>query len=251
MSNIFSAIVVLILILVVLSFFEVLGVVIVSLVAVIVGIGVIWVLCDSVKQRSIQRKFRRDAPSQIRRCMEGVEEYLEKGGGHLEIAKHELEAGTAPLFWDAMDDFALTIEHGRAAWNEAVDIAERYERVAAESPEVEPDASLPELIVDLGEKWMSLRRQSLGNEHFATIFEQRRQADKIADRLKQQGERIQVAIDAARRAQLAASQAVAIAEQADRNAQRAGAKAGAASAKASAASAKAGRAISEVKWSKI
>ena len=207
-----------------------------------------FLLRDKAKEWWAGRKFLREAPDQIQSCMATVSENLAAGAGHLATAERELEASTAPLFWDAMDDFGTSILRCRTVWNGAVDIAERYEQLSAgprsdEDGAIVPDAALPATIVELGEKWMNLRRGALGNEHFASIFEQRRQADKIADRLKKQGEEIQTAIDAARRAELAASQASAVAGQALAEARTASAMAQQASAEA--------RSAKSVAWSKI
>ena len=237
----------------------------------IAGIIAIFAIYLAATTRRARLKFLREAPSEIQSRMETVRESLAAGAGHLETAERELEAATAPLFWDAMDDFAPAIEPGRTAWNGAVDIAERVKKLSAGRPRsgeddaIAPDASLPATIVEMGEKWVNLRRQALGNEHFASIFEQRRQADKIADRLKKQGEQIQTAIDGARRAELAASQAAARAEQAVaqagkadararkavRRAGRADSAARQASSTAQSAAQSASAAVSKASWSKI
>lgn len=243
--------------------------------AVVLSIAVLYY---TAKRRRAWRRFLREAPGQIQTLMATVRAGLLACGHCLEMAERELEAATAPLFWDAMDDFEPAIMRCRDVWNEAVDIADRYTRVSARLPRFEeavaitPDASLPATIAEIGEKWMGLRRRALGNEHFASIFEQRRQADKIADRLKRQGEDIQTAIDGARRAELTASDAAAVAagaaatakkadtrsrraaaaaRRAGTAASRASAAAGRAGATADSASAEVGRAVSIASWSKI
>ena len=223
-----------------------------GLVGLIAGPIVVWGLYRFLRDVSEREKFFREAPGRVQDCMETVKESLAAGERHLEKAEHELESQTAPLFWDAMDEFPVAIEQGRTAWNAAVDIAERYERQSRRNATpLVPDASLPARIVELGGKWLNLRRQSLASEHFASIFEQRRQADKIADHLKKQRERIETAIDAARRAELAASQARAVAEQASTTAKQASTRAGSASRTASGAKSLANDAIAIARWSKI
>lgn len=184
--------------------------------------------------------------------MEAVKESLAAGDRHLETAERELESEIAPLFWDAMDNFPLAIDEGRKAWNEAVEVVERYERQSPRNATpLVPDASLPAMVVELGGKWLNLRRRSLANQHFASIFEQRRQADKIADHLKKQRERIETAIDAARRATDAARRAEQVASQAHTAAEQAGAKAGSALRRSSDAKSVANEAIRVARWSKI
>ena len=184
--------------------------------------------------------------------METVKESLAAGDRHLETAERELESEIAPLFWDAMDNFPLAIDEGRKAWNEAVEVAERYERQSPRNAtSLVPDASLPAMVVELGGKWLNLRRRSLANQHFASIFEQRRQADKIADHLKKQRERIETAIDAARRATDAARRAEQVASQAQTAAEQAGAKAGSALRRSSDAKSAANEAVRIARWSKI
>ena len=233
--------------------------------AILFAIVALW---RHTKRQLERRQFLREAPSQIESRMATVKEGLAAGAGHLETAERELATATAPLFWDAMDDFVPAMGHCRAVWNGAVDIAERYERLSPRSDEhgvIAPDPSLPETIAKMGEKWWNLRRQALGKEHFASIFEQRRQADKIADRLKRQGEEIQTAIDAARRAQAIASQAAVVAgearaksnqaaakaRRADAAARRAGGAARRAGATARSASTEANEAVFIARWSKI
>ena len=233
------------------------GPVIGVLVCVVAGIIAIVALSRAAIRWRNELRFLREAPSQILSRMEKVQEGLAAGAGHLETAGRELEAATAPLFWDAMDDFVPAMAYCRAYWNEAVDIAERYDAVAARLSRVEEDGA-PKLdtdllgpIADMGEKWWSLRRLALGNEHFASIFEQRRQADKIADRLKQQSEEIQAAADAARRAERTALHAAAVAGEATAKARKADAKARRAGSTARRAAATARSAESIARWSKI
>ena len=223
-----------------------------GLVGLIAGPIVVWGLYRFLRYVSERRKFFREAPGRVQDCIETAKEWLAAGERHLEKAEHELESQIAPLFWDAMDEFAVAIEQGRTAWNVAVDIAERHERESSmNATPLVPDASLPAKVVELGGKWLNLRRQSLASEHFASIFEQRRQGDKIADHLKKQRERIETAIDAARRAELAASQALAVAEQASTTAKQASTRAGSASRTASGAKSLANDAIRIARWSKI
>lgn len=247
------------------------GAVIAVLIGMVVGLFAIASLWGNAKKQRARRKFLQEAPSQIQNRMATVREGLIAGASHLETAEGELESATAPLFWDAMDDFVPAMGHCTAVWNGAVDLAEQYEKLSADSPRsdedgvIAPDSSLPKAIAEMGEKWEKLRRQALGNQHFASIFEQRRQADKIADRLKKQGEEIRTAIDAARRAEVAASQAVAVAGKAMTTSKQAAAKArgaGAAAQRAGAAAQRAGstarsastdatEAVSIARWSKI
>ncbi len=239
----------------------------------VICVVAILILGYIVYRRLVRLQFLREAPGRIQSCMATVSENLAAGAGHLATAERELEASTAPLFWDAMDEFGPSMMRSRTAWNGAADIAERYAQLSAgtrydQDGAIVPDAALPATIAELGEKWMNLRRRALGNEHFASIFEQRRQADKIAERLKKQGEEIQAAIDAARRAELAASQASAVAGQAlaiagtaSAAARSAGADARSASADARSAGAdarsasadarSAGAEARSAKWSKI
>ena len=254
------------------------AIVVTVVVGVLGGALLIATLYQMAKARRAWRRFLRAAPGQIEDRLATLRAGLQACACHLEAAERELAAATAPLFWDAMDDFVPAIMHCRDAWNEAVDIAERYAKISARLPGFEeavvvtPDASLPATVAEIGEKWVNLRRGALGNEHFASIFEQRRQADKIADRLKKQGEDIQTAIDGARRAELTASDAAAVAagaaatakeadarsrraaaaaRRAGATASRAGAAAGRAGATAESASAVASHAVSVASWSKI
>lgn len=230
-----------------------------GLAGLIAGLIAISALVIWMKGLHKRHTFVRTAPSRVRECMETVMDSLAAGASHLETAERELESGIAPLFWDAMDRFPLVIEQSRTAWNTAADIAERYERQRPRtSTPLMPDASLPATLAELGNKWMVLHRQSLADQHFASIFEQRRQADKIADHLMKQRERVETAIDAARRAELVATQALSTAEQASATARQASARARSASAasrrasrSAISAESLANVAISEARWSKI
>ena len=234
------------------------------LVGLIAGPIVIFALYLWLSGLHARQKFVRAAPGRVQECMEAVKESLAAGDRHLETAERELESEIAPLFWDAMDNFPLAIDEGRKAWNEAVEVVERYERQSPRNATpLVPDASLPAMVVELGGKWLNLRRRSLANQHFASIFEQRRQADKIADHLKKQRERIETAIDekqrerietaidAARRATDAARRAEQVASQAHTAAEQAGAKAGSALRRSSDAKSVANEAIRVARWSKI
>ena len=210
-------------------------------------------------------QFLRAAPGETRHRMETVKEGLDTGAGHLEMAASELDAGRAPLFWDAMDAFTADIQRCRSAWNEAVDIAEKCEKgfpirlsLSYDSALVAPDASLPAKVAELGERWLDLRNRSLGIQHFASIYEQRRQADKIAERLKKQGEEIQAAVYQAKRAEQAAREAATVAGQATAKANKAAATASSARSTAETARSTAETARSEASavrsaatWSKL
>ena len=245
--------------------------VIITLASAIVGVIAIVALFRKAQTRRERLRFLREAPSQIQDRMGNARDNFAVCAAHLETAKGELEAATAPLFWDAMDDFVPAIMQCRDAWNAAVDIAQRYEEISARMPQFEtdgaakPDASIPRTVREMLENWMSLRRLALSNEHFASIFEQRRQADKITERLKQQGEEVQAAINAAERAEQTAlhaavvaekaavtsKQAVAKARKAGATARQAGAEARRAGTTARHAGAEAEQAVSIARWSKI
>ena len=177
---------------------------VVGAIAIPIAIPALYIWLKSKQER---RAFLRTAPSRIQDCMATMKDSLATATGHLETAVSELESGIAPLFWDAMDSFPQAIEQSTTAWNAAVDVAKRYERQrpAKATPLMRADAALPATVAELGGKWLDLRRRSLADQHFASIFEQRRQADKIADHLKEQRARIEAAVDAARHAELVAS----------------------------------------------
>ena len=234
----------------------------VGLIAGPIAILALYILYVWVSGLRGRHKFLRTAPGRVQECMAVVKDSLAAGAHHLETAEQELESGIAPLFWDAMDNFPPAIEQSRTAWNVAVDIAERYykHRRSKKLTPLMPEASLPAVMVELGDKWLNLRRQSLANQHFASIFEQRRQADKIADHLRKQKEQVETAIDAARRAALVASQALSAAEQAKATAKQANARArsaGAAARRASWSAASAqfdandAKSVANAVWSKI
>lgn len=194
---------------------------------------------------SKRRKFLREAPKKIQDLMATCRENLVNGAGILDAAESELEAGRAPLFWDEMDRFPDAIHRCRVDWNAAADIADRCETLSTRPFSrhhdlVTPDMSLPATVAEIGERWKNLRDRSLTNQSFASIFEQRRQADKIADRLREQDAAILTAIDRARRAEQVASQAHTAAKQAS-------VKAGSALGRASSAKSVA----NEARWSKI
>lgn len=190
------------------------------------GLVALLTLCVWMRSLYSRRTFLRAAPNHVQGCMATVRDGLAAGTDHLEAAVRELESGIAPLFWDAIDDFPPAIKQCRTAWNTAVDIAQRYERQRPrKATPLMPDASLLATIVELGDKWSNLRRQSLADQHFASIFEQRRQAEKITNHLREQREQIEAAVSAARQAQLVASQALVAAKQADEKAMSADARA--------------------------
>lgn len=210
------------------------------------------VLCIWAWDLSTKRKFLREAHKKIQDRMATVREGLVEGARVLDAAESELEAGTAPLFWDEMDRFPEAIHRCEVAWNEAVDTVRRCETLSAQlftghHDLVAPDYSLPATYGQLAKKWDSIKRRSLAQSTFALVFEQRRQADKIADRLRKQDAAIRTAIDNARRAEAAASQAVAIAGQAKTAAKHAHSTAGRAGSTARRAESKANAAM----WTKL
>lgn len=83
------------------------------------------VLRRSAARLWTRHRFLRTAPREVQGRMERVRDSLEVGAGHLDVAEREIDAGIATEFWDAMEGFAAALEHCRAMWNEAVDIAER------------------------------------------------------------------------------------------------------------------------------
>ena len=201
------------------------------------GLVALLILCVWMRRLYSRRTFLRAAPNHVQGRMATVRDGLAAGTDHLEAAERELESGIAPLFWDAMDDFWPAIKPCQTAWNTAVDIAKRYERQRPrKATPLMPDASLLATVEELGDKWSNLRRQSLADQHFASIFEQRRQAEKITNHLREQREQIEAVVSAARQAQLVASQALVAAKQADEKARSAIATARSARSVASSAS---------------